>query len=110
MGLKNILVIIEDAYRTREAPYHQNEAVCCEVGKAVLKASTMIERLKTGRKYAPIFNHVNAAQFVDQVDQTKQRVYLWARNCLRSIRKLDDKDLEIAERLIREEREYRGSR
>lgn len=79
-----------------------------EVGGAVLKVISMIDRIQSGIKYAPLLGHCNAVQFIDEVDQTEQRLYLWHGNILRRVQELNDVEFESIEKLIEKEKERRG--
>lgn len=108
MGLKNILFINQDAFLGRRSRLYEDEELCTAVGEAVLKACDQQRQIVSGQKFAPLLGHGNAVYFVDQVDQTLQRVYLWGGNTLRHIPKLDDKNLAIVDKIVQTLKKSRG--
>jgi hypothetical protein len=56
---------------------------------------------------ATVLNYENCANWVDEVDSTEQRVYMWSRNCLRPIAGLSDDELQNAKAMLEEERRRR---
>ncbi|MFO8020722.1 MAG: hypothetical protein R6U96_19015 [Promethearchaeia archaeon] len=100
MGVKDIIKIVEDAFLGYEKPYYENEVLCKKVGKAVLQVISEMRRIQTNKTYASVLNHSNAVQFIDQVEESDQRVYIWKGNTLRNIQDLDDQDLALVAEIL----------
>ncbi|MGV9199769.1 MAG: hypothetical protein ACOC4M_13245 [Promethearchaeia archaeon] len=107
MGLKDIVKIVEDAFLSYPEPYYENEELCKEVGEAVLKAISETRHIQSGITHVPILNHANAVQFIDQVDQTDQRLYLWSKNTLRKIQDLPDEEFALIDKILANEKARR---
>jgi len=108
LGLSEIILIKNDAFLTQKKPYFENKLLIPVVGEAVLKVISELRRLQTQKNYESILNHMNAVQFVDEVDQTQQRIYLWQSNTLRKIQDLNDADLTIIDQIVKNEKQRRG--
>lgn len=109
MGVKDIIVLFEDAFSSKfQRPYYENETICSKVGKGVLKVSDLVWRGKNKKKYTEIFDLLNAVYFVDKIERPNQKLYFWKNNSLRQIHKLSDEDLKQAEKILRAEKKRRG--
>ena len=82
------------------------------LGEAVLKLclEPIREWTESGLKRvtsAQVLNYEKCANWVDEVDSTEQRVYMWSRNCLRPLAELSDDELQNAKAMLDEERRRR---
>jgi hypothetical protein len=112
MGYSHILTVYDDAFAVHK-PTDLNEAIH-ELGKQVHKLCFAPqyaeqpegrERITWGR-----IGNGDAVQWVGEVHSTEAKIFLWAGNCLRPLRALDDEELDSVLRSIEEERRNRRSR
>jgi hypothetical protein len=109
IGFACILWIYEDAVRNAENNPELWERLKPLIGQVVLELAVHNSHFKgkTGHAVRGIRGHVNAIQRLGTLRSTDSEILVWARNCLRPLRELDDSEWEIVERLISEERERR---
>jgi len=113
MGNSHILTVYDDAFSVQKHA-DLNQAID-ELGKQVHEVCFVPqyahhpegpERITWGR----VGKHENAVQWVDEVHSTEAGIYLWAGNCLRPLRTLNDEELDFVLRSVEDERKKRQSR
>jgi hypothetical protein len=113
MGYSHILTVHDDAFSIHK-PTDLNEAIH-ELGKQVhrLCFAPQYAEQPEGREritWGQIGSHGNAVEWVDEIHSTEAKIFLWAGNCLRPLRALDNEELDSVLRSIEEERQNRRSR
>lgn len=97
MGYAKIIYIYEDGISSAQYSRSNWDDLKSDVGNATLEACF-------GSGKAQVKNHFNCINCCGEVHSADSNLYLWFGNCLRSIYSLNDKDFEIVEKLVLEER------
>ena len=107
MGLIEILYIYEDGIQQVLNLENVPEDYIEEMGKSVFEVIKNLRNPIIKRQYAPIFNHSNCVNIVDEIGSDQQKLYLFALNSLRPIQELDDRELKFVEDLLGKEKKRR---
>jgi hypothetical protein len=129
MGYKRIITISEDATASAERSDAEWQNLRTAVGQAVLSLCavepidvTELDRITRSERFqkaaeanrqkalSDIGSHHGAVRLVGREHSNWQRLYLFAGGILKPLYDATDKDLELAEQLIRSERSERAKR
>jgi hypothetical protein len=107
MGYAHVIWIYNDALDGVPKGGDERDKLRAAVGEAILAVASQEGQQNVS---AEVLNHGNAVNLCDTIHSSADRLYLWSRNCLRTLSELDDEDLEISKRLVDEELEKRAAK
>lgn len=91
MGIAHILWIYEDGLTT-----YNREITKEAVGNAVI--SVCLER----KRKAQVLGSINCESKAAEMHSTDEQMFLWSRNCLRSLNDFNDEEIENAKQIFDE--------
>ena len=91
MGIAHILQIYDDGLTT-----YNREKTKEAVGNAVI--SVCLER----KRNAQVLGSINCVNKTAEMHSTDEQMFLWSRNCLRSLNELSDEEIENAKQIYDE--------
>lgn len=110
MGLIEILYIYEDGIRRVLKLENIPAEYIEEMGKSVFEVIKNLRNPTIKSKSAPILNHYNCVNIVDEISYDRKKLYLFALNTLRPIQELDDREFKFVEDLLEKEKKRRKKR
>jgi len=113
MGHVHLFTFYEDGLRL--AAEKGGEEIERELGRAILDLALNPKLITepTGEtvrlSHKPLGAHGNCVKWVAAPHSSEETLFLWAGNCLRDLRQLEDESLKATQKLLEEEIGRRGS-
>lgn len=110
MGYSHIIWVNDDPLSIEPPPAEELKAA---LGEAVFEIISPHYVLISGKPQrndsAPIFSSMDAVNYCDEVHSSDARLFLWFGNCLRPLKRLEDRELLVCQEMILDEMKRRAS-